>query len=610
MRVWDGNGDGGNGGTLGETSGRSMCSQVVPCPVETVGTNTVTGRSQVIEGRLADNQQASTSTHSAASNVTPGMTNTPRRGLKRGRDQTRAAPASLAVSPPRAPTGLISSPPQEAKVVGSQASGERSSSLDGGRRRRRSTRLAPGSTIPMPRRPVTPRVRDGVDILEELSPAVTLSADVATKDTSALHETDDTSLREEHCGMLGEGVSNDKLGMGRSVADTGSGVQANTSSCPLTETVEGSASPAETRAETRMQTPSQPGEGMDARSHPPSVLVTALSNDVPGEEHTQRRPSLAEVGTTSNPVPSTELAPSHTMQNQQYAWPSVTRAARLDFTGRSAMWEVSSVVVTTAHFLRAAAVGANGAKPTSGACAGSAVIVCHSGGVSVWTLTDTAAVCTHVSPALAGVSHERLRASFDVVAVVSGGKEEHRTANEAKSWAPATCVDGGTETCIFGVGRHQTDPGLPVIRVWKASCPLGVIKNVDIEGGMKQSEASSPVPSVLTVTLKKKYAAFFPPVAPRDAKTCLCVCRYSSLAWREGGGGDDTIVAEESSSSGEITTVMALGGKAVRLICAPGRRGPEEIKAKALPTGSLGNTGDYITSTPCLSAKCVQRVTE
>ena len=57
----------------------------------------------------------------------------------------------------------------------------------------------------------------------------------------------------------------------------------------------------------------------------------------------------------------------------------------------------------------------------------------------------------------------------------------------------------------------------------------------------------------------------------------------------EGSGGEGEVEVEVE----EVTAVMALGGKVVRLICAAGRSGSEDVKAKSLPTGSMGSGGEW-----------------
>lgn len=317
------------------------------------------------------------------------------------------------------------------------------------------------------------------------------------------------------------------------------------------------------------------------------VVVTPLTHD-----ETEQQAAASGVESTllaeivDDSVLSAAIVPSDGVPRRS-SWPAVARAASLDFRDRSARWEVSSVVVTKANCPEATTRTAAGRR--TGACAGTgaAVIVCHSGGVSVWGLTGTAAVCTHLSPALAGATTEKVRVRF-CTAAVFGGSEGVKgfVSSEASG-----CPRGMRQTYIVAVGRHEADPGTPVIRMWQGSW-LDYTEGVGLsESNQTETEISSGLaPAMLTTTLKKKFAAFFPPMAPRHVSPCLCVCEYSVVV---GNGEDGNGVAVEGGGrSGKFTMVMALGGKAVRLVCAPGRRGPEEIRAKSLPTGAVGNSGD------------------
>ena len=227
---------------------------------------------------------------------------------------------------------------------------------------------------------------------------------------------------------------------------------------------------------------------------------------------------------------------------------------------------------------------------SAGAGTAAVVVVCHSGGVSVWHLTDAEVVCRYVSPALASGSKESTRGRFFVAAVVGGGD-----VTEVAPFAARTRRRTGT--CIVAIGRHGADPGLPVIRVWQGSPRReGRLEREDITRD-RATAAPPPPPAVLTTTVKKKISSYFPPVVPRHVVPCLCLCGYSTTdnprAGGGGGGGGGGGEGEVEVEVEEVTAVMALGGKVVRLICAAGRSGSEDVKAKSLPTGSMGSGGEW-----------------
>lgn len=250
---------------------------------------------------------------------------------------------------------------------------------------------------------------------------------------------------------------------------------------------------------------------------------------------------------------------------QPCSLPTATPAARLDLAGRGSMWDVSSVFVTKSHV-----------RGRPGAESSGAVVLCHSGGVSVWVLTERSAVCTHLSPALAGETREKLRVSLDAAVVVD--PREH-----AEETLAPTGDQSGVEICIVAGGRHKVDPGPPVVRVWHGFWRGSRVQA--FEGAAEDGHVPI-MPAILTVTLKRRLQGFFPPVAPRDVKVRLCVCGYSAAQ-----RGPEGCVGEERCR-GEITAVLALGVKAVRLVFSAGRKGQEEIKAKALPCPGVGDAGE------------------
>ena len=294
------------------------------------------------------------------------------------------------------------------------------------------------------------------------------------------------------------------------------------------------------------------------------AIVTPLTHE--RDEQNDKQGNPCESSSVSPDQPSPRLTATPTSERapcDKRQWPKTALAARLDFSGRS-MWEVSHVVVKQSSLHQP-----GGKEDRRGS--GATVVVCHSGGVSVWALTDLDAVCTHLSPALAGVAKEQVRGRFYAAAVASGAEvaETPSTAGTRKS----------VQTCIVAIGRHVTDPGLPIIRVWQG--PSWVAE------GSPGKVAADKKGVVLTTILKKKFSTFFPPVAARDVLPRLCVCGSSSAVESE----DEGCGSRDGANPGEITCVMALGVKAVRIVCALWKGRPGDVRAKGLPTGAVDVQG-------------------
>lgn len=296
---------------------------------------------------------------------------------------------------------------------------------------------------------------------------------------------------------------------------------------------------------------------------------------------------------------------------------TMARVTTLDFTGRPS-WEVSSVVVTTRGNGTSSGTSRSGAATVA---ATASIVVCHSGGVSVWDLTDAEAVCTYVSPALAGVTKEVVTGSFLAVAVVGGDPTEVTPS--------ARRAPGSNEACIVAIGRHSTDPGLPIIRVWQqqqqqqqrqqgSSSPLLPLPPQDTGrfGGCNGSSSAAAAalenfittpPAILTISLKKKFSKFFPPVVPSHVAPCLCVCGYEPPAaaavtvnaLEKTGGVEDGATGKQSGAGtgarndGVITAVIALGSKVLRLVFGVGQRDSQVFSAKTLPA-SVAAEGERV----------------
>lgn len=309
-----------------------------------------------------------------------------------------------------------------------------------------------------------------------------------------------------------------------------------------------------------------------------------------------------DVAATCSPTvpPSSEEAPSSSCADGRHSWPAaVARVATLDFSGKPSL-AVSSVVVTSAAS-RGSGSGSGSRYRTGSvtAAATASIVVCHSGGVSVWDLTDSGAICTHLSPELASAAKELVPWRFMAAAVV-GGDLTGSTASATR--APG----GGKDACIIAVGRQGTDPGSPIFRVWQqgSSSPVPPLSPQDAGranrrrsgggsgGGSAERAKGAPAlqPEVLMTTVKKKFSKFFPPAVPSHVTPCLCVCGHSGANGERGDGAGGTAVGDEGGPgagtaelAGEITAVMALGGKALRLVFGAGRSGSETFVAKQLP---------------------------
>lgn len=288
------------------------------------------------------------------------------------------------------------------------------------------------------------------------------------------------------------------------------------------------------------------------------TIVTPLTLE--SDEQDRRRDNTSA---SSSVTPAAHPPPSERPSLEEREWPKVTLAASLDFSGRS-VWEVSHVVVKQPNRHR------SGAEKNSDEIR-AFVVICHSGGVSSWVLTDVEAVCTHLSPALAGVPKERVRGRFFAAAVAGGDEEIARSTPE---------VPRGVKTCIVAIGRHETDPGLPIIRVWQGP-PLEA-------GDLRCRAAPDKKAMILTTILKKKFSTFFPPMATRDSLPHLCLCEFTAAVETK----DDSCGTWDGGiNPGEITCVMALGAKAIKIVCTLGKSNSANVRAKSLPTGAVDNEG-------------------
>lgn len=319
-----------------------------------------------------------------------------------------------------------------------------------------------------------------------------------------------------------------------------------------------------------------------------------------------------DVAATCGPtvLPSSEDAPPSSCADGRHSWPAaVARVATLDFSGKPSL-AVSSVVVASSGSRASSSGSGSGSRTGSVTTAATAsIVVCHSGGVSVWELTDSEAICTHLSPELASAAKELVPWRFMAAAVVGG---DLAGSTPSATRAPG----GGKDACIMAVGRQGTDPGSPIFRVWQQASPSPVPPLTPQDAGRagrrrssggtgggsagRAKGAPSLQPAVLMTTVKKKFSKFFPPAVASHVTPCLCVCGYSGTNGERGGGAGGTAVGDEDGSgagtaelAGEITAVMALGGKALRLVFGAGRSGSETFVAKQLPT-KLADDGERV----------------
>lgn len=379
-------------------------------------------------------------------------------------------------------------------------------------------------------------------------------------------------------------------------------------------------------SERDLRPPARTSPHRKAQTTLPPCVVPPLTADCDGREDVPEGPALARTtrrkrgrSLATEDIESTsplERASSPAGAGAGHGTPTVARVASLEFAGKPS-WKVSSVVVTSAGGGGGRSPGAATASPTA------TVVVCHSGGVSVWGLTDAGAVCTHLSPALAGATKEAISGSLLAAAVVGG--------DPAGVTPSATRAPGGDETCIVAIGRHGTDPGLPIFRVWQQQQQQPLPPQDDEErfggrasrhgtGGAAVREKAAPAatatpPAVLTMTLKKKFSKFFPPLVPRHVLPrhiwpCLCVCGYERAAAAamanglEKESGVNAGAAGEDSGAGpagEITAVMALGGKVLKLVFGAGRRGAQAFSAKSLTTGVATEGKSVAHGSKCIS---------
>ncbi|CAM9490610.1 unnamed protein product [Ectocarpus sp. 4 AP-2014] len=405
---------------------------------------------------------------------------------------------------------------------------------------------------------------------------------------------------------------------------------------PAVEEVEASPSPVTVTHPTESQPPPLAADTLPQERQakvgpwivPPLTADSDERDDDSGSRTTRRRRGGSGVSDTSEDVaaargptvpPSSEDAPPSSCADGRHSWPAaIARVATLDFSGKPSL-AVSSVVVTSVGSRASGSASGSSSRSRTGSvttAATASIVVCHSGGVSVWDLTDSEAICTHLSPELASAAKELVPWKFMAAAVVGGGKD----------------------ACIMAVGRQGTDPGSPIFRVWQQGSPSPVLPLTPQDAGRADGRRSSGgsgggsagrakgapslQPAVLTTTVKKKFSKFFPPAVPSHITPCLCVCGYSRANGERGDGAGGTAVGDEDGPgagtadiAGEITAVMALGGKALRLVFGAGRSGSETFVAKQLPT-KLADDAVYTSLAPvpsnpylvCASAPLVNAV--
>ncbi|CAM9639307.1 unnamed protein product, partial [Scytosiphon promiscuus] len=347
----------------------------------------------------------------------------------------------------------------------------------------------------------------------------------------------------------------------------------------------------------------------DQPSIPPCVVpaLTADSDreldadsEASGPKKTSRRRRREETGTVPEESEASPIAPASPVAAEraphrpggEHEWPTTAvQVSKLDFSGRLLL-EVSSVVVTSA-----VSRGASG-RPGAANASSASIVVCHAGGVSVWDLTDEEAVCTCLSPSLLSTAKEAVAMRFFSAAVVGGDPAEVSPS--------ATRAPGPRDAYILAIGRQEADPGFPIFRD-EGSTLRGADVCAGRGGGAAKREhgaasAATTIatpPAILTIALRKKFSKFFPPAVPGRIKPCLCVCDYSRpkaaaanapdkipASGHAGAVAGDRSPGAGSGVAGEITAVMALGGKALRLVFRAGKNVPQEFRAKALPTGA------------------------
>lgn len=455
-----------------------------------------------------------------------------RRGHKRGRCPSRLTELPESVSPPNAPRGAL--PRQEDLECGTEAYGKSSTAAHIDLLFRSTQQVSNQCLVS------DPSLAKPVSSISRESPSENRSL-----------EKDDRVGRS--CKML------DKEGFDEKEH---AAIQPFASVC----------SPSNINALDLQATAMREANGKRARTvRTPTQLAEQCLVDATPQSHEEQN---LESISTSNIVPFVAVNGSNVPPKElrklteQDSWPTVTRAARLDFTGRGSIWTVSSVAVAKSPVRYAV----EGDRP-------GAIIVCHSAGVSVWRLYRQAAVCTHLSSALG--ANEKSKIYFDTVAVLDGESARETTATSNDSF--------GAGLCIMAAGRHANDPGPPAIRVWHASWKSTRIS--DYEG--KQAALQMPrSPDVLDATFKRKILGFSPRAARRDVRVHLCVCGYSKAP----RGGVNIV---DELYYGEITAVLALDHKPVRLVFAPEGKGQGKIKARTLPSAALADSGDRLT--------CIQR---
>ncbi|CBN76776.1 hypothetical protein Esi_0000_0608 [Ectocarpus siliculosus] len=601
---------------------------------------------------------------------------TQRRRQSGGGTQERRSPRSSRQDTEAANVSSSEGRRKEQRSGGILAGGKEASSGDGAgggvapRKRRRSKTPArattargaePGGLVaslsadaPAPTAKSTPSRKKGGDGLEAAAAAETAVATPTVHDGKKTAGGDGERGAKRTAGASRGGALSSPYPSSRKGGKKRARTPTPPTPAPAVEEVEASPSPVTVTHPTESPPPPPPAGALPRERQAkvgPCIVppLTADSDERDGDSgsRTRRRRRRGESGVsdasedvaaTRGPTvpPSSENAPPSSCADGRHSWPTaIARVATLDFSGKPSL-VVSSVVVTSAGSRgRGSGSGSrSGSRSRTGSvttAATASIVVCHSGGVSVWDLTDSEAICTHLSPELASAAKELVPWRFMAAAVVGG---DLAGSTPSATRAPG----GGKDACIMAVGRQGTDPGSPIFRVWQQGSPspvppltpqgAGRADRRRSSGGTvggsagRAKEAPALQPAVLTTTVKKKFSKFFPPAVPSHVTPCLCVCGYSGANGERGDGAGGAAVgdeggpgAETSEFAREITAVMALGGKALRLVFGAGRSGSETFVAKQLPA-RLADDAVYTSLAPvpsnpylvCASAPLVNSV--
>ncbi|CAM9360764.1 unnamed protein product, partial [Sphacelaria rigidula] len=277
-----------------------------------------------------------------ATSVSPELTTPEERRQSRNKVPLRAPPrSSAAVSSPEPHISPLKDTTPSTCETGEL---EQSPEFRNSRRRRGSARRSLHDTGVLGPESRQPEQRSADFAAKGFPAAPSFSKEAGQRlDGSPVHAT-----LEQSRGAMGTGA---KHSDGHGKGNCGTTASATVSGCKSSASPEGEAVNMETEAEEVRQSNCSRNPAVRSIHESSSILVTPLTHEVTDARCAESvRPEVnTPTASRADTVPPAKSPlPSGGMLHAP--WPSVSRVANLDFTGRSAKWEVSSIVVTRANY--------------------------------------------------------------------------------------------------------------------------------------------------------------------------------------------------------------------------------------------------------------------